>query len=59
MPKMVVLAQVDNLAKWEAGFRTHGDFFRRQTVSKPIDFALLEPNTVVVCVAGDSRSDGP
>lgn len=33
MPTVIVTAQVEDLAKWEEGFRTHGDLFRRQTIS--------------------------
>ena len=28
MPKVVVTAQVEDAAKWEEEFRTHGDLFR-------------------------------
>jgi hypothetical protein len=28
MPKVILTAQVEDAAKWEAGFRTHGDVFR-------------------------------
>ena len=37
MPKVVVTAQVENVVKWEAGFRTHGDLFRNAyTVTTPV-----------------------
>jgi hypothetical protein len=49
MPKVVVTAQVENPAKWEEGFRTHGDLFRSQTVTEPIRFGILEGNQVAVC----------
>ena len=49
MPKVVVTAQVEDLVKWEAGFRTHGDLFRSQTVSGPIGIATNEDNEVAVC----------
>ncbi len=39
MPRVVVTAQVEELVKWEEGFRTHGDLFRSQTVSGPIGIA--------------------
>ncbi len=48
MPKVVVTAEVEDLAKWEEMFRTHGDLFRSQTVTKPIDFATMEGNQVAV-----------
>ncbi len=53
MPKVVVTAQVEDPAKWEEGFRTHGDLFRSQTVTKPINFATIEGNEVAVCVEPD------
>ncbi len=28
MPRLVVTAEVEDVAKWEEGFRTHGDLFR-------------------------------
>ncbi len=49
MAKVVVVAQVEDLVKWERGFRTHGDLFRSQTVSKPISFGTLGGNEVAVC----------
>ena len=50
MPKVVITAQVEDLAKWEKGFRTHGDLFKSQTVTKPIDFATIAGNQVAVCM---------
>ncbi len=49
MPRVVVTAQVEELVKWEEGFRTHGDLFRSQTVSGPIGIATNEDNEVAVC----------
>ncbi len=49
MTKIVVTAEVEDSAKWEEGFRTHGDLFRSQTVSR-VDFATIEGNEVAVCV---------
>ena len=49
MPKVVVTAQVEDLEKWEQGFRTHADLFRSQTVTKTISFGAIEDNQVVVC----------
>ena len=42
MPRVVVTAQVEDLVKWEEGFRTHGDLFRSQTVSEPIGIVTNE-----------------
>jgi hypothetical protein len=33
MHRIVVVAEVEDVAKWEEGFRTHGDLFRSQTVT--------------------------
>ncbi len=33
MPKVVVTAQIEDPARWEEGFRTHGDLLRRQTIA--------------------------
>ncbi len=30
MPMVIVTAQVQHPVKWEAGFRTHGDLFRKR-----------------------------
>ncbi len=53
MAKVVVTAQVEDLVKWEEGFRTHGDLFRSQTVTRPINFAAIEGNEVAVCFEPD------
>jgi len=54
MPRVVITAQVEDGVKWERGFRTHGDLFRSQTVTKPIDFATIEGNQIAVCVEPDN-----
>ena len=48
MPRVVVTAQVEDPAKWEEGFRTHGDHFRSMTVSAPIGIAI-NGNEVALC----------
>ena len=53
MPKVVITAQVEDLVKWEKGFRTHGNLFRSQTVTTPIDFATIAGNEVAVCAEPD------
>ncbi len=53
MPKVVVTAQVEDLVKWEKGFRTHGNLFRSQSVTKPISFATIAGNQVAVCLEPD------
>lgn len=49
MPKVVVTAQVEDRVKWEKNFRTHGDLFRSQTVTSPVDFGVIEGEHVAVC----------
>ena len=49
MPRVIVTAQVEDLVKWEEGFRTHGDLFRSQTVSGPIGIGTNDGNEVAVC----------
>ena len=53
MPKVIATATVEDAAKWEAGFRTHGELFRRQTVRKPIHFNVTKQNTVTICFEPD------
>lgn len=48
MPKVVVVAQVEESVKWEKHFRTHGDLFRSQTTTKPISFGTIEGNQTAV-----------
>ena len=54
MTKVVVTAQVQDAVKWEKGFRTHGDLFRSQTVTAPINFATIDGNHVAVCLEPDN-----
>ena len=53
MAKILVTAQVKDPVKWEEGFRTHGDLFRSQTVTKPISFGIGEGNQAAVCLEPD------
>ncbi len=53
MPKIVVTAQVADPVKWEEGFRTHGDLFKSQTVTRPINMSTIEGNEVAVCFEPD------
>lgn len=48
MPRVVITAEVEDLTTWEAGFRTHGDLFRRQTISNPISISTGEGNQVAL-----------
>jgi hypothetical protein len=50
MSKILVTAKCKDQAKWEAGFRSHADFFRTEYgISKPIDYGLGEDNYVGTC----------
>ena len=53
MPKVVVTAQIEDSIRWEEGFRTRGDLFRSQTVTKTIDFGIRESNEIAVCMEPD------
>jgi hypothetical protein len=53
MPRVVVTAEVENLEKWEKGFRTHGDLFRQMGVSL-MEFATGPGNRIAVC--GDTNN---
>ncbi len=54
MTRIVITAQVEDLVKWEEGFRTHGDLFRSQSVSGSIGIATGEGNEVAVCFEAES-----
>jgi len=45
MPRVIVTAQVEDAAKFEQGFRTHGELFKSMT--KPIHFTVTEKNEIV------------
>ena len=49
MPKVVITAEVEDTAKWEQGFHSHGDLFRSQTITTPISMAIREGNEVAIC----------
>jgi hypothetical protein len=48
MPRVLITAEVDDLDKWEKGFRTHGDLFKQMGVSS-MEFGTSEGNRVAVC----------
>lgn len=39
MPIVIATAQVEDIEKWETGFRTHIDLFQKQGIKSPILFA--------------------
>ena len=47
MPRVVVTAEVENVDKWEKGFRTHGDLFRQMGVSR-MEYATGPGNRIAV-----------
>jgi hypothetical protein len=47
MPRFVLTAEVEDLDRWEKGFRTHGDLFREMAIGK-MEFATSEGNRIVV-----------
>jgi len=53
MPKVLVTAEVEDLAKWEEGFKTHGALFKSQTVNRPINFSTSDGNQVAICFEPD------
>lgn len=53
MPKIIVTAEVEDAAKWEQGFRTHGDLFKSQSINHPIQFSITGDNEVVICFEAD------
>lgn len=53
MHRLVITAQVDDVEAWEAGFRTHGDLFRSQTIASPIRIAIGEGNMVALYMEVD------
>ncbi len=53
MPKVIAVAQVEDAAKWEEGFRTHAALFASQTVNRPIRYTVTEENQIVICFEPD------
>ncbi len=49
MPKVIAIAEVEDAARWEEGFRTHGELFRSQSVNTPVRFTVVGENKVVIC----------
>lgn len=54
MTKIVVIAKCKDQAQWEAGFRTHADFFRTAYgVSNPVSYGLGDDDYVGACLETD------
>ena len=47
MARVIITAQVEDAGKWEAGFRTHGELFRSQTVQS-LHFTATDNNEVAL-----------
>ena len=49
MAKVLMTAQVQDGAKWEASFRTHGDIFKTYGLLGPVEFTV-SGNDVALCM---------
>ena len=47
MPRVVITAQVEDSAKWEEGFRTHGELLRSMT-STVTHLAITDENEIAL-----------
>ena len=48
MNKVIITAEIEDSKKWEEGFRTHSELFRKQT-TKAVHFATTDANEVAIC----------
>ena len=48
MAKVIITAQVDDVDKWEKGFRTHGALFKGQGVASPVLIGISDDNEVAL-----------
>lgn len=53
MTKVIITADVEDSVKWEKGFRSHRDLFRKMTISTPIELTTHENNQVALCAEPD------
>jgi len=53
MTKVIITAEVEDAVKWEKGFRSHVDLFRRMSVSRPIELTTHNNNEVALCAEPD------
>ncbi|MCG2591042.1 hypothetical protein [Rhodohalobacter sulfatireducens] len=53
MAKVIITAEVEDAAKWEKGFRTHGDLFKKMSISKPIHLGTNDENEACICSEPD------
>ncbi len=47
MPRIIITAQVEDSAKWEQGFRTHGGLFTEYTATA-VHFTTTDENEVAI-----------
>jgi hypothetical protein len=48
MAKVIITAKVEDPIKWEDGFRTHGELFKRQTCVSPVLISIQDDNEVAL-----------
>ncbi len=48
MTKVLIIAQVEDSVKWEAGFRSHADLFRTMSITSQT-FTTTTNNEVAIC----------
>jgi len=53
MSTIIITAAVEDAAKWEAGFRTHIDYFKGLSISKPIQYSTNEDNEIAIYIIPD------
>jgi hypothetical protein len=54
MTSIIVTAEVDDVAKWEAAFRTRGELFVKQAIQSPVKFSVnVETSEVAVLFETD------
>lgn len=53
MTKVIITADVEDSAKWEKGFRSHADLFKKMTISTPIELTTLDNNSIALCAEPD------
>ena len=40
MPAIIITAEVEDVAKWEAAFRTRAGLFAKQAITSPVKFSV-------------------
>lgn len=48
MTKVILTGRVKNAVKWEEGFRTHVELFKKQTLVSPVHYTVNEENEVAI-----------